>query len=749
MWRLFTSRKVFRAKCPDTFFQTRRKKSMKKKLLICSLGSIIFMANLSFAGDPESRISRADKLYSTYAYSKAIPIYEEMLKKDNSNVDLLSKLADCYRLTNQTHDAMCCYRKIVTSGKWQTPQLFYYVQSLMSNGQYDEANEWAQKYVQAKPDDARGQEIISSIENLQKLILDSTSYSIKEVSICSKESEFSPVFYRNGVVFVSTKAKNMFKAKNHSWTGKGFLSMYYSKIQGDTLSEPEVFASDLQVAYNNGPATFNPAFDQLYFTRNNMKAKKIALGNERVYKLKLIGAKLVDGKWIEDNSFPYNNDQYNCAHACFSPDGSKLYFASDMPGGMGGMDLWVCKRDGNSWSKPENLGPSVNTLGNELFPTMSGDGSLYFSSNGRGGLGGLDIFRTVEINGSFVKAKNIGAPLNSSSDDFGYIYDTKLNLGFLSSNRSLKASDDNIYTFSKQPASIKILVYDKMNQVPLGKATILIKDNGRNKEPLFTSVDGIASTTFDTTHTYGISINRESYEPAFVTVTPAELVKIKDGILRIGLDHITVFDLHGSIYASIDSKPVVGAKVILRNLINNSTKEIVSGTDGHYSFDQIDGDAEFEVLAEKSAYTVNTKKVSTKGFSSSQSLTADLLLQNQVDSLLNLENIYYDLDKYNILPAASVILDKVVDVMNAHPNTKIECGSHTDSRASDGYNLILSQKRAQSVIDYLVARKIDPARLVAKGYGETQLLNQCSNGQKCTEEEHQLNRRTEFKIISM
>jgi len=435
--------------------------------------------------------------------------------------------------------------------------------------------------------------------------------------------------------------------------------------------------SDIDTKYHESNAVFTKDLKTVYFTRNNYFEGQYGKDTLGWNNLKMFRADVgEDGNWVNVTPMPFNDDNYSVGHPALSPDEKTLYFTSDMPGSMGETDIFTTtiNADG-SYGSPMNMGSQVNTYGKEMFPYVSKKGNLYFSSDSRGGQGGLDVY-VVPLNNRTIAPVNLGSPINSSQDDFAFIIDNDKKSGYFSSNRTGGKGDDDIYYFDElKSPDIKCsqviagTVRDKSNGALLpGSLVTLYKDSEKLETVIVGSDAAFSFPKMDCTSTYRVTGEREYYKGAEETVTTTE-----EADLELGLD-----------------------------LNLDPDKDAIVGTEG----------------LDRCQYALD-----------------------------NINTIYFDLDKYYIRPDAAIELEKIVKVMNRCQDIKIEARSHTDSRASDAYNVTLSQNRAQSTVDYIISRGILADRLTAKGFGETQLVNRCSNGVKCSEAEHQVNRRTEFVII--
>ena len=384
---------------------------------------LIAICTLSFfQGSSQVLLKQANKLYDAMAYERAIPKFMAGLKKDSMNVENGLKLADCYRLTHNSLQAERWYSKSVKAGMGKPIDKFYYAQALMSNGKYAEARKWLEEFQKTDPTDKRAESLIKSIDNINGYSEDSQNFKVEKVNINSSFTDFGAVEYRDGIIFVSARERNQPVNRTHTWTGEKFLALYKAQGKEATFTDPKLFEKSIQTVYNDGPVCFNKLGDEMYITTNNIEEGKTRRSNEGVVKLKIYEYKFIENEWAFEDTFPPNNDQYNVAHASLSSDGNKLYFASDMPGGIGGMDIYVCNKKDKTWDTPINLGDKINSAGNEIFPYIKSDGILYFASNGHEGLGGLDIYSAQEKNANWGDVKNLMAPMNSKEDDFGRSY---------------------------------------------------------------------------------------------------------------------------------------------------------------------------------------------------------------------------------------------------------------------------------------------------------------------------------------
>jgi len=503
---------------------------------------------------------------------------------------------------------------------------------------------------------------------------DSSSYIIKNIAGNNALSNFGTTFYgEDKLVFASPTKRNYIISNVWKGNDQPFLDLYVGTIteEGD-LKDVEKFSNLVNTKFHDADVTFSKDKKTVYFTRSNYfegKYRKDSLGINR---LKIFKATQdTNGNWSEISNLPFNNDHYSVGHPSLSEDQKTLYFVSDMPGTLGKTDIFkVAVNSDGTYGEPINLGSEINTTEKEMFPYISGNDKLYFSSDGRGGLGMLDIFMSKLENNRVLSTLHLEEPINSERDDLGFIINNETLEGYFTSNRYGGNGDDDIYFFIENRPVI-------CNQ----------------------SVEGVTKD-FETK-----------------LLLPGTLVKIyKSNVL---IDSLTV----------------------------------TVGNDAKFQF-PVECESSYKIVASKENYidksvTLSTSDENEKIHKIEIALEPDeefVVVGDKV--LLKLNTIYFDYDKSEIREDAAVELNKAIRIMNKYPELIVEFGAHCDSRGPDSYNDKLSTRRANSTVDYMATRGVLAKRLTGKGYGERKLTNKCSNGVKCSDEEHQLNRRTEFVILN-
>lgn len=645
--------------------------SLSSATLLTVIMLVFSMAN---AQEQPGLRDRAEQLYRRYEYANAIPLYLKLTDSKRPRLGDLERLADCYVRLNDYESAENWYARLIVHEDSPAENRIAYGEVLKANGKYAEARKQLEAYATQTGNRDRVALQIAGCDSAVVWMADPTVHKLRNEGVNTSLSEFSVFPMGNRVYYTGEPDGYMRGTGTYGWTGNSFLRVYTADRAADnTLTNPVMAVSEINNApYHLGPVAADATGDTLFVTRTyagkegerSREDKK----NYLTHNLELYCyTRNNDGSWSVAPFVHNNVQEYSLGHATLSDDGNTLYYVSDMPGGYGGTDIWYSERqpDG-SWGRPVNAGETINSGGNELFPNVGPENTLYYSSDGFAGMGGLDVFRTVGGKQRWTKPLNLRYPVNSSGDDFAYIltFDGEEGIaGYLASNRKGGRGGDDIYSFT----------YEKPKIVLLLRGTTSDKQTG----------DRIAAT-------------------------------------------VTLFD---------GEREIVARKS--------------SGGSGTFEF-LLDRNRAYTVLGQREGYHADSAKASTMGMTTSDTLEVALLLEPmfEVGKTFELENIYYDFDKHTIRPDAAAILDELLRTLRDNPTLKIELSSHTDSRGSDAYNEALSQRRAQSAVDYLVSRGIARERMVAKGYGESKLVNRCADGVACSSAEHQANRRTEVTVLA-
>jgi outer membrane protein OmpA-like peptidoglycan-associated protein len=692
---------------------------MKAKILLTLLFVLYlpYLKNTAFGQNMpvDAQLKKATQEYNGFRYAAAIDELNPIVKADSTNVKAIEMLAYSYKMVNNYELALKWFEALSKQEVIKPDWALNYAAQLAINQQYEKSENWYRRYLILIPTDKRASNLATS--NLKDLDKNIGHWQVDYTDLNTTGAEYSPMYYGDGLIFSSNRQDGKLFKHVFEWDNSPFTSLYVTQsisniksINPDSLSiynqtKERRFNDDdtaptsndtktlgqfsnatksssestlskstlskllnnkINSKYHNGSAAVFPD-GSIIFTRNNYSKGQTQKSTDGIVKLKLYTA---SGKNLNKiTEFPYNSNEYSTGHPALNKLGNILIFTSDMPGGYGGTDLYYSVRSGKGpWTRPLNLGKKINTEGNEMFPYLDNNNKLYFASNGHAGLGGLDLFEVAlkEMKPQETP-KNMGRPINGSTDDFGIIITDDYKRGFFSSNR--KGSDD-IYEFKRN----------------------------------------------------------------------AYIVKLK-----------------GVVYDAITKIPIQNSRLLMRHMDGTDTVK----TDANGAFNkELSAQTDYELIAHKIGYNNKMTFLSSEGITRDSTITKDIYLNrtensqqyvlNNCDSLKRVfavKNVYYDLDRYEIRSDARSALDELVTLMKNNPSITIRTSSHTDSRATEQYNRTLSLKRGESAKRYLVARGISPSRISIEYYGKTRLVNRCYEGIPCSEENQQLNRRTEFDVM--
>jgi outer membrane protein OmpA-like peptidoglycan-associated protein len=650
--------------------------------------------------------AQADRLFDRYEYFKSLNIYLKLADADNPDKIVVERVADCYRLMNNYNQAEQWYARAVNYKGMRPADTYFYAEALLRNRKFDKAKEQYKLYF-AKVDNA-------AVLNFKLATCDSAiawmkkpgSYKVgTEKNINSADADWGVNYSgKTGLIFTSDRSTGDAPGSRgiYNRTGNEWLKLFNYDLKSGSTTEMQLDNTgeiNLTKDYHTGPIAINATGDTAYITVTTRLSKgqlpnDRATGDQHIFtrRLELMMATRVNGKWGNFTRFPYDNAaSYSVGHAALSKSGNQIYFTSDMRGGYGKTDIWYCQKttDGK-WGKPVNCGNTINTADDEAFPFIGGDDKLYYSSKGLPGMGGYDIFMAKGSGVNWGTPVNLKYPINSTSDDFCMVTNDGIT-GYLSSDREGGKGNDDIYNFTN-------LSIDKNKTDTIKKAT-----------------DVLAVT------------------PTAVTPIPGSAGMVT---------------LQGLVLDMKTNDPLDSVTVILKNTKGEKINTGISRSSTGFSF-RVNSNQDYILEARKKGFYPVSQQITAGNISTviltPLKLTLDPL---EIGKVFIIRNIYYDLNMANIRKDAMVELDKLVTLMRENPTIKIELSSHTDSRGSDYYNMLLSNARAISAVAYIRRRGIAGDRMIAKGYGETRLLNQCSNGVKCSEADHQFNRRTEIKVLA-
>ncbi len=675
---------------------------MRKAALFLGLILTTFLTYFSFAQTKYShRERKADKHYEQHSFYKASNLYRKIVKKNPINERAKLKLARTYYKANKPGEAEIYYSAVIHK-KYLVKSLDYlhYAQVLQSVEKFNSAEKWCRKYLEINPRSIIAQNLIYSLENVAKYYQDSSRYIVRVLNINTDAAEFSPSFFREGIVFVSSRSKKHSLKRNYSRDRSKYLNLYFSEglIGNELMTTPEKIKGKVNTRFHQGPAAFYQDQQKIIFTSSNTTSSQGTDKNLKLYSATFSNEK---DRWEKVIPLSFNMEEYSSGHPTIDISGEVLYFVSDRPGGMGGTDLYKVSKIGKNWGAPINLGNSINTSGNEMFPYIDSNNRLYFSSDGHGGLGGLDIF-FVDINNSFHEVQNMGFPINSTRDDFGLIYDESKALGYFSSDRS---GQSDLYQYRNTGITLKVLLHNDLLE-PIATGQVSLQSHGQTITKK-SGLDGTVSFEVSPGQLFQVVGQLEGYEVVHTSFTAPNY----DLQLELSM-------------TSLQSHPTQG------------TLLMVAGIERIKSY----------VITENQVI-----EVKDPGINGDSNWLTNLLDTNniEIDQTVEIGPIHYAFDKSSIDVQYISELDKLAMLMQKYNFIEFELGAHTDALGSDVYNQHLSQERADKALEYLLDNQIESKRLLAVGYGESSPVNKCKDEQPCTKNQHRLNRRTEFRLIYM
>ena len=623
---------------------------------------IITLLSSAILTAQSNETKRADKHFNKYEFVEAATDYLKLVTDGKADTYVYSQLAESYFNVFNTVEAEKWYAKALETSS--EPEMVYnYSQMLKANGKYEESNTQLDLFASMRPADHRATAFTENPNYLPKILEKGKRFNVQNLAINSEVSDFGGTL-KNGKLYI-TSARNS-NRKTYGWNEEPFLDIYTAYVNDDgEFQTPSIIEQNINTKYHEGTVSFSPDGNTMYFSRESFYEKVYERDSITKYKISVLNLyKSInqEGQWSEAEALSLNGDSYSVKNPSVSADGKTLYFASDKTGGYGNFDIYSAPIDENgSVGDATNLGQKLNTEGQEMFPFISANNTLYFSSNGHLGLGGLDVFFAKIVDGKVGPIRNVGIPVNGNADDFAFSINEETEEGFVSSNREGGVGSDDIYSIKKIQPICDVLV------------SVTVKDH-------------------------------------------------KTGLILVGAA-VSIQDADGNIFGTKTSNTEGVVEYIIE--CNIDTKLVGSKIDYESGFTLVAGTSEEEVSADLLLTPID-----------------EIILANKV--ILN--PIYFDFDKSNINAQAAFELDKLVQLMNKYKSIVLSAESHTDSRGSASYNLSLSERRAMTTAQYVISKGIDASRITGEGKGETMPSVDC--GGRCTEEEHQLNRRSEFLILA-
>lgn len=733
-----------------TRFQPLISKTMKKLL------TLTFLVGFVVTGFAQKSIEKADKSFSDKDYYKAIEAYQKILDKGKVSASakqtLYFKLGESHKQMNHYDLAAKCYEDAITLG-FSDPKIFYqYAEVLARSGQYEEALAMYDRFLEKVPDDSaavvakKSCQLAREEEENQYNKINTVR---NEQEINSQQSDFAPAWYGEDIVFTSTRQNKLIDAR----TGEGYADLFKASLDKEIESwrNPELLKGALNSKYNEGAFAYDTSANKAFFMRTDR------YGRGKIYM-----AAYEKGKWKKAEQLNLCPADYSAGHPALGNDGKTLYFVSDMPGGIGGRDIWMVRQTNTGvWGEPQNLGENINTEADEMFPFILNDELLYFASSKQGGYGGLDIYCSEIINEEFQPSENLGFPFNTYADDFSLIINPDLDGGLFSSNRKGGSGSDDIYSFTGFPMILKAKgnITDFSTEEPIANATVSFFIDSIFFRTTQTDTNGnYFMNHLQPNVVYNIIVTAEKYfdDSKELEVDDEEYIKTfcKETGDDIDFALIPVKEPRLNIEGKVierQTRKVMPSEILSVNSKNGFADIEATNEEGKYAFAAL-RPSNYVVKISKVGYWSESRacnaekdKVS-RTYSKENDFDMDFeLTKIEPKKEITLNNIFYDYNKATLRPESKVELNKVVSMLKETPNISIQISAHTDVRGSASYNMKLSGARAKSVVSYLKAAGISSKRLRPKGYGESRPLIKNAT----TEEQHQQNRRTTFKVIKV
>ncbi len=714
-------------------------------------------------------VEKGDFNMEHHFYKEALKSYKEALATNDSDIDVLhvqSQMAKAYYRLFDYENAEKQYELILKDSKIKDASFWLeFGNVLRNNEKYEEAIYAYRNY----SINAGETSIFEYYEDACRWAIKNKdsiqTYNLFKTNLETGGRSLGVAYFKNGLVF-SKPQSDYFDQKTT------FYDISFVEKENDsTFMEPIPYTGELNRSFYEGAPSLTSDEQTMYYTGNaserlkykerKREKKGYELSPEGVNILKIYEVQLSDSGWVNKKELPFCSNEYSCTHPSISGDGSTLYFVSNMEGGEGGYDLYVSYKKGESWSKPKNMGPLVNSEFNEMTPFCIGN-ELYFSSKGNIGYGGSDIFKAnLDEDGKIESVENIGKPFNSSKDDFAFVLNSDKVHGYLSSNRDGAHGYDHVYAFEKfdvrSPDTISGIAINRITGLPIKgiKTSVQPLDNGVFQKIESSDKDGQIGLILAKGKEFIVKFDAPGFEPKEIRIPAEDRSDVLSLFGNLELtpelekDQVPSDTISGIAMNRITSLPIEGIKVSVQPKGNDVFDKIgETDKDGKIELILAKG-KEFVVKFDASGFEPKEITVPAGDRSDILALFGSLEFTPQAnkDQIITFDKIYFNYDKATIRKESLPALEKILTYLNYYKNITVELSAHTDARGSDSYNQVLSQKRAEATVKWLIEHGIDESRMVPKGYGESKLINKCKNGVRCSDSEHMKNRRVELKVL--
>jgi len=744
--------------------------------------SLIIISNVAIA--QISVLKKADNYFHVYDYGHAI---EKYLKVEDKTTHVNRRLAESYKALRDFSNAEIYYQKVVFAKDAKPMDYYNYAYILRINKKYKASTKYMIRFNAKKPEDTRGQRLIQNSKYYEELLVPNEDFTIKNLKMNSSQNDFGVSYFLDDLTFTSDRDNGVLIDRKWNWSHQSFLQVYRAAIVDSTeLDSIKRFSGKVESKYHDGPASFTADGNLVVFTRNNLEGRS----SDGSINLILLYSERTNGHWEKPKPVPFNSTEYSTGHGTLTDDGKYMYFVSDRPGGFGGTDIYRSKRlKSGSWGRPVNMGPKINTEGNEMFPSIHKNGDMiFFSSDGLLGLGSQDIFVAQIRKEQIVEVRNLGTPINSNNDDFTFAMNKEDNGGYFASDREGGKGGDDIYSFQLATPfnfgiRLKGIARNQYGDIIQGVNVNLYSMDGEKLETILSDDSGKYEFRISRDAKYTLIGSKVKHFAGVNKVnsnTDAQFVE-SDLVLTTNTTKISGYCL---ISEKESGRPISGAHLTIRDMKTNTVLDTITSATGAVGWPikgyRLNDHLVYKVKIAKKGYFAKNMTynviIDREGvYRIHEKLDMNLVkvpIGADLSLFANVKPIYFDLGKDNIRPDAAVELDKIVKVLNDNPTMLIELGSHTDSRGTDANNLKLSDRRAKSSAAYIKERITKPERIYGRGYGETkfkkvdktlhaqynflpigQVLDNAFIDSLPTKEKkeiaHQINRRTEFIILRM
>ena len=696
----------------------------------------------------KSNMSKADQFYNYLDYRTAQFYYYKVLEKEPENEKARLRIAECYLKLDDPLSAQEWLSELAGPPGADAEIKHMYAEVLRMNEHYSLAKTSYEDILGHQVYNESAARKLAFLNNLPYYTRNANLYQLKLLGINSAQSDFSPQLRGSDLVFVSSRRQEIMiqyqPATAHNDLEvmlKYFLAPANSLDNAESVL-PLDYGEELKSKFHDGPLWFYNDGRDVAFTRNSPK-NLTAKNGSRLVNLEIFFADCSgDGSWVNVQSFPYNSDEFSVGHPSLNSEGSSMYFASNMPGGFGGSDIYVSHLQGGKWGNPQNLGPEVNTSGEEFYPYFQNDSTLFFASSGHGGFGGLDLFVTYARNGEFVNPVNLGAPLNSAQDDFSILIDESGKKGFIASNRPGGTGLDDLYSFrSNYFFATGVVTELRDSGKVLPNAQILLYEEGREDPFLFES-DAVGQFRMDLLYdkNYKIAVSKEGYThlKEVVYSTHGKPMGYDSVFLPLWKQELFV---KGLIFSNETQAVIKGATVTIENLEIGTKDSLVTGEDGAYSL-MVLPNMKYRIEAKNPEFLTNGYTLNTANIYNGDLLNDIILEEEFLDKAI----IYFEFDESKFSAEPHPELGEILKTLKRFPESTLSITAHADARGTAEYNQVLSDRRVVAVLNHFAAKGIKKSRIEGKGFGEELHINECSDGVECHEEDHSQNRRAEIKV---